>query len=64
MSNNEYVAIDGVKIRKSQPFIVYSGMPRNTSEFQLSEGGKSDNVSSIFTQNLIDFAKNLFHSPV
>ena len=45
MPNPEYFNIDGAQIRKTKPFIVYFGMPRNTSEFHLSDGGKSDNVN-------------------
>ena len=61
MPKTDYFEIDGVQVRKSQPFLVYSGMPRNTSEFLLSEGGKSDKGHA---RDLTDFVKTLFHSPV
>ena len=44
MRQEEYLNIDGLKVNKDQPFIVFSGMPRSASEFNLSEGGKSDHV--------------------
>ena len=64
MMNSEFISIDAMNVSKNQPFVIYPGLPRNTSEFQLSESGKSDNMGRNFSQNLTDFAKTLFHSPV
>ena len=64
MSTNEFFQIDGLNVKKTQPFVVYPGLPRNTSEFQLSEGGRSDYAGRMSAQNLTDFANTLFHAQV
>ena len=63
MTTTEYFQIDGLNVKKTQPFVVYPGLPRSTSEFQLSESGKSE-YGKMSGQNLTDFANNLFHAQV